>query len=301
MNHSLRIVSHLRSPNAAAVALSANLSNMSARCNYATIVSHGQPPMTTIRIRQREAPAEAANASVGFDGGEEFPVMIADPFSKEDEARLEWYFEEHLRMPFVHRVRAQEAAASVSRYGEHLFRQVFADPDAYFRYKEALQQGIGTLRFEVAGSPQFHALHWEALKDPELPEAFVLRAPMVRKNLVPQTVQARVKDSPTVNVLLIVARPHGRFDVGYRTISRPLVECLRQADLRVQVDIVRLGSYEALSRQLEQHGAGHYHIVHFDVHGALLGYDQLPDEIKANRLLYQSRYGRNDIPEYEGK
>jgi hypothetical protein len=48
--------------------------------------------MPTIRIRQREAPAEGANASVAFDGGEEFPVSITDPFSKQDEERLEWYF-----------------------------------------------------------------------------------------------------------------------------------------------------------------------------------------------------------------
>src|ERR1035437_3350281 len=86
--------------------------------------SHGKPPMTTIRIRQREAPAEGANASVGFDRGEEFPVAIAAPFSKQDEARLEWYFEDHLCAPFLHQVRAQEAAASVPVYGEHLFCSV---------------------------------------------------------------------------------------------------------------------------------------------------------------------------------
>jgi len=257
--------------------------------------------MTTIRIRQREAPTEAPNASVAFDGGEEFPITIADPFSKQDEALLEWYFEDHLRAPFLHRVRAQEAAASVSRYGEHLFRQVFADPDAYFRYKEALQQGIGTLRFEIAGSPPFHALHWEALKDSELPEAFVLRAPMVRKNLVPQTVPAHVHLSPVINVLLIVARPRGRLDVGYRTISQPLVESLRRAGLRVQVDIVRPGTYQALTAQLEQHGAGHYHVVHFDVHGGLLTYAVLQEASEANHFLYQARYGRSDIHPYEGQ
>ena len=257
--------------------------------------------MTTIRIRQRDPPAEGANASVAFDGGEEFPVTIADPFSQEDEARLEWYFEEHLCAPFVHQVRAQEAAASVSRYGEHLFRQVFADPDAYFRYKEALQQGIETLRFEIAGPPPFHGLHWEALKDPELPEAFVLRAPMVRKNLVPQTVRAQVRPGPVINVLLIVARPRGPFDVGYRTISRPLVESLRRAGLRVQVDIVRPGTYQALTTQLEQHGAGHYHVVHFDVHGGLLTYAELKQAGEANHFLYQARYGRSDIQPYEGR
>ena len=260
-----------------------------------------KPPMTTIRIRQREAPTEAPNASVAFDAGEEFPITIADPFSKEDEALLEWYFEEHLRAPFLHRVRAQEAAASVSRYGESLFRQLFSDPDAYFHYKEALQQGIGTLRFEIAGSPPFHALHWEALKDPELPEAFALRAPMVRKNLVPQTVPAHVHLSPVINVLLIVARPRGRFDVGYRTISRPLVESLRRANLRVHVDIVRPGTYQALTTHLEQHGAGHYHVVHFDVHGGLLTYAELQQAGEANHFLYQARYGRSDIQPYEGQ
>ena len=256
--------------------------------------------MTTIRIRQREVPTETSNASLSFDGGEEFPVQVTDPFSKEEEDLLGWYFEEYVVFPDKNAT-AQQAAASVPRYGESLFRQLFASPDAYARYKEALQTGITELRFEVAGLPQFHGLHWEALKDPKLPDAFVLHTTMVRKNLVPQTLQARVKDSPTINVLLIVARPHGRFDVGYRTISRPLVECLRQADLRVQVDIVRPGTYEALSKQLERHGAGHYHIAHFDVHGALLKYEQLPAEVKSNRLLYQSRYGRNDIPKYEGQ
>jgi tetratricopeptide (TPR) repeat protein len=257
--------------------------------------------MTTIRIRQRETPAEAANASVAFDGGEEFPVTIADPFSKEDEALVEWYFEEHLRAPFMHRVPAQQAAASVSYYGESLFRQVFADPDAYFRYKEALQQGIETLRFEIAGPPPFHALHWEALKDPALPEAFVLRVPMVRKNLVPQIIRAQVRPGPVINVLLIVARPRGRFDVGYRTISRPLVESLRRAGLRVQVDIVRPGTYQALTSHLEQHGAGHYHVVHFDVHGGLLTYAELREAGESNYFLDHARYGRSDIQPYEGQ
>lgn len=152
---------------------------------------------------------------------------MTDPFSKEEEEQLGWYFEQYLYFPDKGAT-AQLVAATVPRYGESLFRQLFAEPEAYSRYKEALQSGIAELRFEVAGLPQFHGLHWEALKDPKLPDAFVLHTTMVRKNLTPQTLQARVKDSPTINVLLIVARPHGRLDVGYRTISRPLVECLRQ-------------------------------------------------------------------------
>jgi len=63
---------------------------------------------------------------------------------------------------------------------------------------------------------------------------------------------------------------------------------------------VRPGSYQALTTQLEQHGAGHYHVVQFDVHGGLLTYAELQQAGEANHFLYQARYGRSDIQPYEG-
>jgi hypothetical protein len=83
------------------------------------------------------------------------------------------------------------------------------------------------MTFEIAGSAEFHALHWEAMKDLELPCAFALEGPMVRKNLTPHPVDAELRPSPTINILVVTARPGGERDVGYRTISRPLVEGLR--------------------------------------------------------------------------
>jgi hypothetical protein len=85
----------------------------------------------------------------------------------------------HLQAP-----KAQQAAQSVRAYGEELFKQVFlADPRAYARYHAALQAGVEGLAFEIKGSHDLHALHWEALWDPRLPQPFVLHAPMVRRNL----------------------------------------------------------------------------------------------------------------------
>ncbi len=46
---------------------------------------------------------------------------------------------------------------------------------------------------------------------------------------------------------------------------------------------------------------GFYHIIHFDLHGALLTYEQMHAGCENNRLLFQSRYGRPDMPEYEGR
>ncbi len=71
--------------------------------------------MTTVRIRERENPGDALNAAISFDGGEEFPVRVTDPFSKQEEERLAWYFEDHLRLPFANQVTAGDAAASVTK------------------------------------------------------------------------------------------------------------------------------------------------------------------------------------------
>ena len=116
---------------------------------------------------------------------------------------------------------------------------------------------------------------------------------------------ADVRSSPTINLLIVVARPRGRGDVGYRTISRPLVEALQQSQLRVRVEILRPGTYRALVRHLEdvrdRHGPGFYHIIHFDLHGALLAYDEFERGCQANAFFYQARYARPDIARYDGE
>src|SRR5260370_955761 len=127
---------------------------------------------------------------------------------------------------------------------------------------------------------------------------------MVRTNLNPSAIEASVRPSPTINLLIVTARPSGRSDVGYRTISRPLVEALRQANLPVQIDILRPGTYKALENHLRQKSAqeqeGYYQVIHFDLHGAVLTYEQLQQAQEASRHLYNERYGRSDTQPYEG-
>jgi tetratricopeptide (TPR) repeat protein len=260
--------------------------------------------MTLISIREQAPIIDGFNAILTLEQVGEFPLVMHHPFSPKQEARLAWYFEEHIRYPFVKQVIAREAAASIVAYGEALFTQLFSNPRAYAAYWNSLQQGVNTLHFEIVGSPAFHQLHWEALKDPDLPQPFVLQSTMVRRNIIPRPLQASVRPSPTIRLLVVTARPFGRQDVGYRTISRPLIEELRQANLHVQVEIVRPGTYKALDYHLReainQHGAGYYHVIHFDVHGALLTHDQFQQGGQSNRYLFQARYGRDDITPFEG-
>ena len=69
--------------------------------------------------------------------------------------------------------------------------------------------------------------------------------------------------SPVINLLVVTARPDEEKDVGYRTISRPLVDAIERGRLRVNLELLRLGTFEALSGHLEWK-ADFYHIVHFD-------------------------------------
>src|SRR6266702_3285515 len=164
--------------------------------------------MTLIRIQERPNGPNGANAIVNFNNsGAEYPIAISDPFSPEEEKLLEWYFEDHLQFPFLEQVKAQQAAGSVKTYGEKPFQQIFGEqPKAYLAYMNARQQGVNTLQLEIAGSPKFHSLHWEALKDPELQYSLALQATMVRKNLQDQIMPANVQPSPTINLLVPLAK-----------------------------------------------------------------------------------------------
>jgi hypothetical protein len=265
--------------------------------------------MTKITITQTSlSPTGPFAAAVQFNNGPRYPITINDPFSAAEEERLQWYYEGWLSFPFTGQVKAAEAAASVADYGRHLFTQVFRDnPDVLAEYRAALRYegGLASLEFEIRGTPAFHALHWEALWDPANGRPFAADCPFLRQNDNPPAIHIRPQPSPTLNVLLVTARPGGRQDVGYRTISRPLVEALHNSRLRARIDMVRPGSYAALVRHLEQsrdaHGDGYYHIIHFDVHGSLLTFAQYQElEKDASPFLFKSGYGQSEIQPYAG-
>ena len=268
--------------------------------------------MPTITIRERTSLGpQGENASVSFDNGPLYDIAISDPFSEQQERQLEWYFEEHLLFPFKDQVKAEQCAKSIAEYGEILFKQVFrANDDIYVEYRDCTRNGLTNVQIEIVGEPSFHRWHWESLKDPKSDKPLVLQATFIRKNLKPQNTKIVLRQSTTINILIVVARPSGKRDVGYRTISRPMVEALRTANVPVQIDILRPGTYKALYDHLREsthrHGAGYYHVVHFDLHGALLSYDdysKIQEQVQTNPHMYKdaSRYGRPAIETYEGK
>ncbi|MFG2109703.1 tetratricopeptide repeat protein [Micromonospora chersina] len=221
----------------------------------------------------------------------EYEVTITDPAEPGDEARLAWYFEEHLRFPFLDRDWAEDAVRRLRAYGERLFNQVFAG-DCALDYRTLARRGFDGCRLEVTGSAAFHRLHWEALYDPELPLPAVMRLPVTRRVDLSRAGFELPPARSTLNILVVTARPGGRADVGYRTISRPLLDGLRTADRPVVVDLVRPGTWQSLVQHLRAatklHGSGYYQVIHFDVHGAVVGFADLERGHARSRYLFGS-------------
>ncbi|GAA1575670.1 hypothetical protein GCM10009827_116890 [Dactylosporangium maewongense] len=254
--------------------------------------------MTVIRVEERHRTEDGTFAArVSFTGGGEYDVEITDPGSESRERRLAWYFEEHLQFPFLDRDLAKDAVEQLDAYGTELFGQVFTGRCGE-RYRELARRAFDGCRLEVSGSAAFHRLHWEALRDPELPVPLVVRMPLARRVAAqPQGFELPPQRS-TLNILVVTARPDGAKDVGYRTLSRPLLDGMRRADRPVVVDLVRPGTWPALREHLRQvskaHGNGFYQVVHFDVHGSVAEFADLEKGRRADRFLFGS-------PAFEGK
>lgn len=123
--------------------------------------------MPTIRICEQSSASHPFTATVSFEGGGSYPVTLQDPFDAHQEARLEWYFEGWLRRPFLNQVTAAQIRDSIPACGERLFDQILGDRNAYAAYT-ALRPHLNTVEIVIESeSPEFQALHWEALKDPD--------------------------------------------------------------------------------------------------------------------------------------
>jgi tetratricopeptide (TPR) repeat protein len=237
---------------------------------------------------------------VSFGDYGEYDVTVTDPAEDGSEALLAWYFEEHLEYPFLDKDKEQQAVSLIAEYGEKLFAQVMGGK-AYVDYRKLRDRGLDRCRIEVSGPAGLHRLHWEALRDPDLPAPLAVRLPVTRRVTGQESKFDLPDGCPALNVLVVTARPFGRGDVGYRTVSRPLLDAVRTAALPVTVDLVRPGTWAALTEHLraatERHDSGWYQVVHFDVHGAFEDYAALERGRKAERLLL----GPGGLAPFEGR
>ena len=107
--------------------------------------------MTRIKIQQLANNPQ--KALLIFSHGAVYDCEITPPFTDEHTQHLAWYFEEYLKYPFDNQIKFQQIAASIQEYGENLFEQIFAQPNAYANFQDAVHN---ELSIEIIGSVAFH-------------------------------------------------------------------------------------------------------------------------------------------------
>jgi tetratricopeptide (TPR) repeat protein len=202
--------------------------------------------------------------------------VLSWPLSADALQDLRWYLEDYLGAPFgVYEDRGSKVAARIGDWGQAVFAGLFGTGAARDAYQRAV---TGKAQLELvfrSSSPTLLSLPWELMIDPRQPNsplAFQLAGisrslPVTDAALTVPVPQGRLR------VLMVISRPGGTRDLGYRMIARPLMRRLEAVRGEVDLVVLRPPTLEALRRTLtEANTAGKpFQIVHFDGHGALAG------------------------------
>jgi tetratricopeptide (TPR) repeat protein len=216
-----------------------------------------------------------ATVSVSVDN--DLPGVVGDPFplawpvDAEALEDLRWYLEEYLLVPYgVYGEKGPDVAKHVRGWGEAVFAAVFgsgAGRDAYVQMRE------GELVIRSA-SPAALGLPWELMRDPDRPGPLALDFGAVARAL-PATQLGKPFSiaGERLRVLMVISRPSGAQDVGYRMVARPLIERLEAVRGEVDLVVLRPPTLEALKGELlaAREDGRPYQVVHFDGHGVLAG------------------------------
>ena len=200
------------------------------------------------------------------------PVGLVSPFADDVLGELRWYLEDYLQAPFgVYEERGPAIAAQLQGWGEALFSAVFESGPARDAYVRMLDRDVGRELYVRSESAGLLALPWELMWDPDRPSPLVFEFDTVGRMLPTAALpQAVGLPGEGLRVLLVIARPGGLGDVGYRMIGRSLVERLGMVSGEVELEVLRPPTFEAFKTRLDAAAAAGapFHVVHFDGHGA---------------------------------
>lgn len=193
---------------------------------------------------------------------------IIEPEELED---LRWYLEDYLQAPFaVWEDRGTRIHKMLPKWGERLFNWLFQSGkarDAYIGLR-------GHKDFELwikSDSPDFLALPWELIKDPELPSPMALDGVLINRSIPIPTDTSKHCGGNQLRVLMVIARPYGIEDIPYQMIARSLMEQLDAVSSKVELEVLRpptLTNLRVRLAQAAQEGK-FYDVLHFDGHGAV--------------------------------
>jgi hypothetical protein len=201
------------------------------------------------------------------------PAVLSWPLDGGVLEGLRWYLEDYLIAPYgVYEDQGARVGALVRGWGEQVFAAVFGSGPARDAYLGMRARGEVEVVFRSA-SPSLLGLPWELMADPGRERPLALEVAGVGRSLpaAPDAPQAVAVPGGRLRVLMVISRPAGGGDVGYRMIARPLLERLEAVRGAVELVVLRPPTLEALRAALAAASAAGmpYQVVHFDGHGVM--------------------------------
>ena len=202
---------------------------------------------------------------------------LAWPLDADALEELRWYLEDYLRAPFgVYEDRGPGMAARLAAWGQAVFGAVFGPGPARDAYQRIRARPAGVQVVFRSGAARWLGLPWELMHDParELPLALDAGVAGIDRSLPAAELGASFEvTGDRLRVLMVISRPAGATDVGFRMIARPLLERLEAVRGRVELVVLRPPTLDALEQTLAEGAAAGepFQVVHFDGHGVLAG------------------------------
>lgn len=229
-------------------------------------------------LRVTFAPELGEHAEIAFwpgDGAAPQQCVVPFRFSvhPRTEERLRWYAEEYSERPIDPAPSiAADVEAELEQLGEALFDELFGHPESA-AIADRVRADIDGVRVEVVADVlAADQLPWELLRDPATGTNLALAARAItRTSSAAAATYDAVHEDGEVRILIVIARPQGRLDVGFRSVADPLLRELRAASAPVSIDVLRPPRFEQLEEVLRaaQAEGRPYDLVHFDGHGVL--------------------------------
>ncbi|KAK6519233.1 hypothetical protein TWF281_003069 [Arthrobotrys megalospora] len=205
-----------------------------------------------------------------------YTVRITKP---EPIARFEEFLARHvedyaLEEPFETRL-AERVQNAISAYGTDLYNQIKLNGLLENLNDLTTQDPVSNLEICVFEEPSSitSTIHWELLESLPLQQLHPkIQIHVSRVALTPPEAEVTWATDATwpLNILVVVARSGDKNDIPYRNVILPLTNISNSfPESILNIDIVQLGTWEAVQKALVAKPFAYYDIVHFDVHAGV--------------------------------
>ena len=188
-------------------------------------------------------------------------------FEQKDAAALRWLLEDRPRLSSASVQPADiGTTARLTYFGDQLFESLRKPLDSAL-------DGLSLDEFAVSiHDPEGLTRHWpwELLSQDEAPIALACRSFTRKAGQIPSRLSSSQRTKP-LRLLIVVARPRGPDDVGFRSVASRVLEATSEES--IQVELLRPPTFKAFGERLlaAKNAGTPYDIVHFDGHGTLDG------------------------------